>query len=246
MFGNPNASLYTNKIIGFPHTSEFLTTLVNLNEPRKPPEYSSSSSSSDDNDEGDDDNNISDAEMRNASSSTNSPSNRGNSTDSSQNGPAKRPKSFGPSSKNFEQGEPSKRGNRVGRNILQTKIKSNTCLKGTIDLSIKQKSFKISKVKTIWRFPSNDEAAHTASLNVLQAAHSKITCGIFLKQNSPPMLNSPFDLDHPNNPLLQTFSTQNETNPLSTGNHSQNKCLTPPPLKQLTTHSSSRASAKVN
>ena len=57
MFGNPNASLYSNKMIGLPHTSEFLTTLVKLNESRRPPEISSSSSNSDDND-GDDENSI--------------------------------------------------------------------------------------------------------------------------------------------------------------------------------------------
>ena len=47
MFGNPNASLYSNKITGLPHTSEFLTTQVKLNEPRHLPNFSSSSSSSD-------------------------------------------------------------------------------------------------------------------------------------------------------------------------------------------------------
>ena len=64
MFGSPNASLYSNKIIGLHHSPEFKTTIVKLDEPRRPPTFSSSSSSSDNNDsDGDDGNNSNDEEM---------------------------------------------------------------------------------------------------------------------------------------------------------------------------------------
>lgn len=72
MFDNPNASLYSNKIIGLPHTSKFITTQVKLNEPRRPSDISSSSSSSDNDD---DENQMNDQEMRNASTN-NDPSSK--------------------------------------------------------------------------------------------------------------------------------------------------------------------------
>ena len=154
ILGNPNASL---QIIGLPHTFEVLTTIVKLNEPRRPPEFSSSSSNSDDNDEGDDDNHISDAEMRNASSNNGSKSKHGNNSDNSQNGPAKRPKSIGPRSKNFEKGEPSLLPYRVGRTQLQATNRSIPCTKGNPVLSIKQKSFKKIKRNTSWHLICNDD-----------------------------------------------------------------------------------------
>lgn len=91
MFGNPNASLYTNKIIGLPHTPEFLNTIVKLDEPRRPPIINSSSSSSDNDDDGDDGNPTSDEEMQNASTYHNSRSKRWNSSNTSKFGPSKRP-----------------------------------------------------------------------------------------------------------------------------------------------------------
>lgn len=97
MYGSPNASLYTNKVIGLPHLPDFLTTKVKLDEPRRPPVISSSSSdsSNNDDDDGDDENQRSDAEMRNASPRTKSQSRKSLSSASSRSGPSKRPKPCG-------------------------------------------------------------------------------------------------------------------------------------------------------
>lgn len=37
MFGSPNPSLYSNKIIGLPQSLVFLTTIIKLDERRRPP-----------------------------------------------------------------------------------------------------------------------------------------------------------------------------------------------------------------
>ncbi|KMT17159.1 hypothetical protein BVRB_2g040700 [Beta vulgaris subsp. vulgaris] len=107
MYGNPNASLYSNRIIGLPHTPEFLTTVVKLNEPRKPPDPSSSSSSSSNDDDDDDQNQPRDEEMPNASHSQESHSNRINREPSPQSGPSKRPREGDLHGTFFERGGPS-------------------------------------------------------------------------------------------------------------------------------------------
>lgn len=108
MYGNPNASLYINKIIGLPHIPEFLTTKVKLDEPRRPPDLSSTSSdSSNDDDDDNDDNQRSDAEMRSASPRDRSPPRRTISSESSRSGPSKRPKPSGLHRQHGELREPS-------------------------------------------------------------------------------------------------------------------------------------------
>lgn len=106
MFGSPNASLYSNRIIGLPHSPEFMTTIVKLDEPRRMPMVNLSSSSSDNDSGGDDVNNLNDEEMQNASSDHETQANRGDSNESGKSGPSARPTSHGPRQLRLE-GEPN-------------------------------------------------------------------------------------------------------------------------------------------
>nr|CCA66019.1 hypothetical protein [Beta vulgaris subsp. vulgaris] len=175
MYGNPNASLYTNKIIGLPYTPEFLTTMVKLNEPRKPPDQISSSSSSSNDDDDDDHNQPRDEEMQNASSDHGSYSDGFNNGLSLHSGPSKRPREEGTQGKNFEKGGPSNHF-EYGPNLHSPNIRSAVSKKskGKNVISVSKPLFKKAKTKTSWKRMTTVGASIASSGSACQAAEKTI------------------------------------------------------------------------
>ena len=147
MFGSPNASLYSNRIIGLPHSPEFLTTIVKLDEPRRPTMFSSSSSSSDNDSGGDDTNNSNDEEMQNVSSDHETQNNREDSIGSGKSGPSVRPTSHGPK-RHHSLGVPSSwAGKQMGPTTSPSISQKSLKEKGKGVISINKPSFKRSRRK---------------------------------------------------------------------------------------------------
>ncbi|KMT08711.1 hypothetical protein BVRB_6g139840 [Beta vulgaris subsp. vulgaris] len=225
MYGNPNASLYTNKIIGLPHSPEFLTTVVKLNEPRKPPDQSSISSSSSTGDDDDDDQGPPrDEEMHNASSDQDSRSDWPNHGNSMQSGPAKRPRDEGFQGRMFEKGGPSNHEG-YGLTLKSPNFRSKGSLrtKGKSVLSLSKPSFKRSKKNISKRKVADNGDSNSSSFTSCQAAGSEVSAGYgshythfrFLKSNSthfPPKNHFPEKISQPDRPTLsKTTSINSQT-----------------------------------
>lgn len=105
MVGNPNASLYTNRLIGLPIIPRFQTTIVRLDEPRfpHPSSISSSTSSMGDDDNGDSGNDSDDVMKNKSDSSSSNPENQGFWSHNSY-GPSKRARFLGPNNQTFDRG----------------------------------------------------------------------------------------------------------------------------------------------
>ena len=149
MFGSPNASLYSNKIIGLLHSPEFMTTIVKLDEPRLPPFFNSSSSSSDSDNGGDGTSNSNDEEMQNTSSDQEPRSNGSENDGGANSGPSARLATHGPGYNHMDEGGPSAwAGLRIEPSATKSTPKNLTKTKGKNVLSIKPSSFKKSKRKS--------------------------------------------------------------------------------------------------
>ncbi|KMT14848.1 hypothetical protein BVRB_3g065710 [Beta vulgaris subsp. vulgaris] len=147
MLGSSNASLYSNKIIGLPHSPEFMTTVVKLNEPRRPPSDVYSSSSSDNDDDKDDMHNSVDEEMRNVNSDPEQHQNGSGPEGGVNSGPTSRPP-YGSSYQQWEEGGPSNwhemEMNSQSQHLALSTVNKN---KGKNVLSLKSPSFKRTKRK---------------------------------------------------------------------------------------------------
>ncbi|KMT08661.1 hypothetical protein BVRB_6g139370 isoform B [Beta vulgaris subsp. vulgaris] len=234
MYGNPNASLYTNKIIGLPRTPEYLNTIVKLNEPRRPPDPSSSSSSSDD--DGDDGGNQSrDKEMENASSNHEAHSKRCNSNNSNNSGPSKRARPSQTNGKNYERGGPSTLlAHDLGPKNQVARRKLTARRKGKSVLSISNISFKRVKAAK-HKLSSSSDDVMLDTLSACQAAHVSA-----LDNSSPSFPFQVLALDNShihsinlntefNRPILAPFPSSKDS-PINTHN--------PPPssFNQMTNH----------
>ncbi|KMT05663.1 hypothetical protein BVRB_7g167960 [Beta vulgaris subsp. vulgaris] len=145
MFGSPDASLYSNKIIGLPPSPEFMTTTVKLDEPRRTLMVYSSSSSSDNDSGGDDDNHPNDEEMQNASSGHGSPRIQEESNASGHSGPSTRPNAYRSRQQRFRQEGHFCAGQVIGPSSLSKKMERQA--KGKNVIPIKAPSFKKKRKK---------------------------------------------------------------------------------------------------
>ena len=237
MYGSPNASLYTNKIIGLPRTPEYLTTIVRLNEPRRPPEPSSSSSSSD-NDGDDEGDHSRDVEMENASSNHEAHSKRCNSNNSQKSGPSKRARASKTNEKNYERGGPNIREAHLGPLIANEFSEPSNKSKGKKVLSISKLPFKKSRGKK-YKLPVKSNDAIMSMLSGCQAADSRLSGKIqskihlqFLTSKNT-HFHSKKTTPKINRPQSPSFPSLNDT---SINTH----CLQLPSFKQLPNHQSTR------
>ncbi|KMT08897.1 hypothetical protein BVRB_6g136170 [Beta vulgaris subsp. vulgaris] len=145
MFGSPNASLYSNKILGLPPSPEFLTTIVKLDEPRRAPMVFSSSSSSDNDSGGGDDNHPIDEEMHNVSSGNGSPRGHEESNASGRSGPSMRPIAPGSRQSQFSHHATLCEAQDVGSN--STQYHNSRKAKGKFVIPVTPHSFKRNRKK---------------------------------------------------------------------------------------------------
>ncbi|KMT09758.1 hypothetical protein BVRB_6g127390 [Beta vulgaris subsp. vulgaris] len=241
MYGNPSASLYTNKIIGLPRISEYLTTIVKLNEPRRPPNPSSSSSSSDD--DGDDGGDHSkDEEMETASSNHEAQSKRCNSSNSNNSGPSKRARESKINSRNYEKGGPTNREahissplNPIDRGKFSAKLRG----KNVLSISkISKFTFKRTKLKKYGKSPHHDDVMLDFAAECQAAGDSPMN-------KNPSSL--PFQCKIPNhthfppiNPITETNQTLLSIFPSLNDTSMNTYCSQPSSFRQMPDHRTPR------